>query len=275
MGLDGGTIPVRVELVKNKKKDDYVDKAALRRERFFHCAVSGNALQNPIVACWSGRLYNYESVLRALLEKRLPPELAQHIRSAQDVFFVRPKRNPLYTRGENEPVEVQNVSPWVCPVTGSEIGLSSERFVVHPKCGAVFSLRAGAGLCYGCGEENLSSSSDNDLVELVPADEAIAHAQQERARARKVAEKKKKKKKSEEEDKDKQKKKKKKEEKKSRKREREVESETSNSHISVAQSIAAKAAQVAEEKTKNVSSLFAKESSLSKLNDTEKFIRYA
>jgi hypothetical protein len=107
MGLDGGSIPLRIELCKTKQKEEVADKAATRMNRFFTCALSGVPLVAPIAACATGRLYTYENVITILLSKpkrELPAELA-HLQSKNDVFLIKPTRNPLYTRASSESVD--------------------------------------------------------------------------------------------------------------------------------------------------------------------------
>jgi hypothetical protein len=107
MGLDGGSIPLRIELCKTKQKEEVADKAATRANRFFTCALSGLPLVAPIAMCATGRLYTYENVLTTLLAKprrELVPELA-HLRSKHDVFLIKPTRNPEYTRPATDPVD--------------------------------------------------------------------------------------------------------------------------------------------------------------------------
>ena len=60
MGNDGGSIPKRSEVVKQKKKKQNVDKQAKAVARSTLCAISKEPLRVPIVACKRGLLYNKE-----------------------------------------------------------------------------------------------------------------------------------------------------------------------------------------------------------------------
>ncbi len=170
MGLDGGSFPLRIELVKTKQKEEVADKARKREDSFFTCSLSGLPLVAPLVACEAGRLYTKESVLTALLSKRqLPPELS-HLQSLSDVFAVRPHRNPLYALGAADPVNPDPVSPWTCPVTGAEVGKSHERFVAARSCGCVVSrsvleLQPDSAACFCCG------GPSGGFVELCPPED--------------------------------------------------------------------------------------------------------
>ena len=86
-----------LQMVKLKKRDAKADKTLNRRHRFFTCALSGAPLCNPIVACRTGRLYNYEAVLNALIAKRVPKEL-EHVQSGSDVLTSQPR--PLHKGSE-------------------------------------------------------------------------------------------------------------------------------------------------------------------------------
>jgi hypothetical protein len=242
MGLDGGSFPLRIELVKTKQKEEVTDKARKREDTFFTCSLSGLPLVAPLVACEAGRLYTKESVLTALLSKRqLPAELG-HLRALSDVFAVRPHRNPLYGLGPTEPINPDPVSPWTCPVTGAEVGKSHERFVAARKCGCVVSrtvweLQPDSVACFSCGAES------GGFVELCPPEEAAAEMAARLLEVR-GRDKKKKKKKS----------------KKAREGEAAAvgaEEPTKRKKVEASEaSLVSKAAQAATDKTARVSSLF-------------------
>ena len=78
MGNDGGSIPKRSEVVKQKKVHANVDKAAKAKARSTLCAISKEPLRAPIVACKRGLLYNKEQLIKRLLEKTMPYEF-RHI----------------------------------------------------------------------------------------------------------------------------------------------------------------------------------------------------
>lgn len=120
MGNDGGSIPDRRDLVRNKPKvrlksqkmtTEYIsmirqaeqaDKANQTRARWFFCAlskVSKNSnitnpsssilffqrkLQEPVVSCALGKLYNKDSIIEYLLDKSAygdGQKICGHIRS--------------------------------------------------------------------------------------------------------------------------------------------------------------------------------------------------
>ena len=55
MGGDGGSIPRRCEMVKEKPKPEQKDKDQDMVGKWQHCAISGQPLVKPIVACRLGR----------------------------------------------------------------------------------------------------------------------------------------------------------------------------------------------------------------------------
>ena len=65
MGCDGGTIPRRCELVREKKKPEKKNKDQDMIGKWQHCALSGQPLVQPIMACGLGRLAktDYKNVL--------------------------------------------------------------------------------------------------------------------------------------------------------------------------------------------------------------------
>ncbi|KAH9990493.1 Rtf2 RING-finger-domain-containing protein [Russula vinacea] len=88
MGNDGGSIPDRRDLVRNKPKAEQADKANQTRARWFFCALSKRPLQEPIVSCDLGKLYNKDAVIEFLLDRSAfgdGEEICRHIRSLKDV----------------------------------------------------------------------------------------------------------------------------------------------------------------------------------------------
>lgn len=55
MGADGGSIPKRCELVKNKKADEKFDKNVKLALKWRICQLTQEKLRKPIVACKYGR----------------------------------------------------------------------------------------------------------------------------------------------------------------------------------------------------------------------------
>jgi hypothetical protein len=162
MGCDGGTIPKRCELVREKKKPEKVDKEIELNAKWFHCAISQQELCEPVVCCELGNLYRKESVLEYLLDKsKATSDIAKHIRSLKDV-----KQLVLTKKIRKVPKDMKNnghaadayldfqASEYICPISGLEMN-GRYRFCFSWKCGCVFSERGlkevPSSTCHNCG----------------------------------------------------------------------------------------------------------------------------
>jgi len=67
------------------------------------------------------RLYNKESLLLALLDKKTLPEVANHIRSLKDVVELQFTPNPAYKPVARGMSGVKQAAEYVCPVSGLEM----------------------------------------------------------------------------------------------------------------------------------------------------------
>lgn len=176
MGCDGGSIPKRDELVKQKKKQERADQNELNRIRWFSCALSKEPLKPPVVTCDLGLLYNKEAIIRALINKTLATSQFNHIRSLKDVYDVKFKPNSSY----NPDDEKMNISlndygkeaPFICPITGLEVG-SQHKFSYIKTCGCAFSDRAltecPSDICLVCNKP----FKKEDICRLNPNEEEL------------------------------------------------------------------------------------------------------
>ncbi|TCD71389.1 hypothetical protein EIP91_010095 [Steccherinum ochraceum] len=141
MGNDGGSIPDRRDLVRNKPKAEQADKANQLRAAWFFCALSKQkALREPIVSCALGKLYNKDAVLEYLLDKTAygdGEEICGHIRSLKDVKTLKLDHNPSR---ESSPSSdpTSGPAPFVCPLNLKEMN-GVQPFVYLWTCGCVFS----------------------------------------------------------------------------------------------------------------------------------------
>lgn len=158
MGCDGGSIPRRDEMVKLKKKAEKIDPEAELAAKWRHCALSGEKLKKPVVACELGRLYNKESLLLALLDKPSLPEVAQHIRSLRDIVELQLTPNPAYKPHATAMAEATKDAEFVCPISGLEMS-GRHRFIYIRGCGCVISEKAlkeaPSENCHKCGHKYL------------------------------------------------------------------------------------------------------------------------
>ncbi|KAJ7572589.1 DUF602-domain-containing protein [Mycena floridula] len=184
MGNDGGSIPDRRDLVRNKPKAEQADKANQTRAKWFFCALSKRKLQEPIVSCALGKLYNKDSILEYLLDKSSygdGEEICGHIRSLKDVKTLKLTPNPAPQTSDDS----TDRAMFICPLSLKEMN-GGQPFVYLSTCGCVFShaglrtvTRAAEGsktedseepldLCPHCAKK---FSLKSDVVALNPSSE--------------------------------------------------------------------------------------------------------
>ncbi|EEB05971.2 replication termination factor Rtf2 [Schizosaccharomyces japonicus yFS275] len=160
MGNDGGSIPLRQELVKQKSKVAQLDidlKRSLHKSLFTQCSLSGASLRDPIVSCGFGRLYNKEAILEMLLNRSLYPNAPAHITSIRDVLQLSMKKN-------------EETDRWMCPLSRHEFN-EAHKFVYIVPCGHVFELSAfqtvGGNECVLCS----TAVNKDDIIPINPSTE--------------------------------------------------------------------------------------------------------
>ncbi|GJJ68573.1 hypothetical protein EMPS_00919 [Entomortierella parvispora] len=147
MGCDGGSIPRRDELVKQKQKQAKVDQSILNRVHWFSCALSKKALASPVVACGLGKLYNRDAILEFLLDRTAygdGDKICQHIKSLKDVVTLQLEPNPSFSETQSNSLtdhDKEPVARYVCPITMKEMN-GKYRFVYLDTCGCVMSEQA-------------------------------------------------------------------------------------------------------------------------------------
>ncbi|OAX36816.1 DUF602-domain-containing protein [Rhizopogon vinicolor AM-OR11-026] len=176
MGNDGGSIPDRRDLVRNKPKAEQADKANQTRARWFFCALSKRPLQEPIVSCALGKLYNKDAIIEYLLDKTAYGDggkICGHIRSLKDIKVLK-----LTPRSPPPPPDSSaDVARFVCPLTFKEMN-GGQPFVYILSCGCVFS-QSGLRTVLGSSsphngndatadESNGSSSVKDEQLEVCP-----------------------------------------------------------------------------------------------------------
>ncbi|CAG9857942.1 unnamed protein product [Phyllotreta striolata] len=182
MGCDGGTIPRRDELVRVKKKPETKDKDAELAFKWRCCSITQETLQQPIVVCHLGKLYNKVSLIEALLDRGALSESFKHVKSLKDVRELKLTENP--EAGKND-----SSAAYICPVLGLEM-TGKFRFVALWSCGCAFSERAlkeiGTKTCHKC-----SAPFVEDDVIVINGTEEDMPLMKERMEKRKQANKKK------------------------------------------------------------------------------------
>ncbi|XP_067935755.1 replication termination factor 2-like isoform X2 [Watersipora subatra] len=163
MGLDGGTIPTRGELVQVKKRPEQKDKAADTLHKWSNCTITQTPLHKPIVICQLGMLFNKSSILELLLGKSTASKCKEmkHIESLRDVKELQLTDN--MSKGESD-------APYICPITGLEMN-GKHKFICLWRCGCVLSERGMKEVksmqCHKCGIDYTST----DIVIINPTDE--------------------------------------------------------------------------------------------------------
>ncbi|KAF8632097.1 hypothetical protein AX15_002050 [Amanita polypyramis BW_CC] len=140
MGNDGGSIPDRRDLVRTKPKAEQADKANQTRARWLFCALSKKKLQEPVVSCALGKLYNKDALIEFLLDKTAygdGEKICGHIRSLKDVKTLKLTPNPTSTPPEPTRDAAHNHAQFVCPLNLKEM-TGSQPFVYITTCGCVF-----------------------------------------------------------------------------------------------------------------------------------------
>lgn len=150
MGCDGGTIPKRKEIVKNKQNDQHRDKNADLSAKWQFCSLSGLRLKEPIVACQLGRLYNKDTIIEHLLGSKTSNQSStssssnsvSHIKSLKDVKELKLKEKPEFDKSHQASSgSEQFKAQFVCPISGLDVN-GKYKFFYILTCGCVISERA-------------------------------------------------------------------------------------------------------------------------------------
>lgn len=186
MGCDGGTIPKRDELVRQKQKPETKDKNAANFAKWRYCALKHDTLQQPIAMDSYGFLYNKDALLEYLLDRTKFEHGPNYIKKMKDFKELKLKENPSFKPNQSdlgtEYLDV-NSSPFICPLTGLEMN-GKYKFCAIWTCGCALSDRALRTVngnnhnnaattdqkltCPNCGEEY---SGNDDVIILNPEDE--------------------------------------------------------------------------------------------------------
>ncbi|KAH9016157.1 DUF602-domain-containing protein [Lactarius pseudohatsudake] len=153
MGNDGGSIPDRRDLA---------DKANQTRARWFFCALSKRPLQEPVVSCELGKLYNKDAMIEFLLDRSAfgdGEEICGHIRSLKDVKTLSLTGNPAPKSGS--PDSGVDRGLFVCPLNLKEM-TGVVPFVYLSTCGCVFSQAGLKAVSTGTPPSEKGKDKDKD-----------------------------------------------------------------------------------------------------------------
>jgi len=197
MGNDGGSIPRRCELVKEKKKEEKADPVESERAKWRVCTMTNEPLKEPIVVDDLGHLYNKESILNHLKvlkgisldanttttttstttssssSSQLPPVTTtssafSHITSLKDITQINCTRNTSLSKDK----KIESSLVVICPITQLETG--HYKFIVIRLCGCVMSERAikeiPSDTCLVCGK---AYNKEIDIIPLNPSPDEL------------------------------------------------------------------------------------------------------
>ena len=206
MGNDGGSIPKRRELVKDAARNPTISELkATALEALTHAwehdpLTSERLDLDSVVSDCRGRLYNYESILKALMPAASSAAAADHdtpatttapspalningesgelvfaatgIKSLRDVVRLKFKRHAA-TAGESAKTTNKDDDTWACPVSLKELGPSTKCVYLVP-CGHVFAevamrqIQDDDTACPECSEP----FKPDDVIPILSADKA-------------------------------------------------------------------------------------------------------
>ncbi|KAJ1920453.1 Replication termination factor 2 [Mycoemilia scoparia] len=176
MGNDGGSIPLRRELVKEKTKEEKADQRIQTITLWFYCALSKQPLKEPIVADHGGKLYNRESILEFLLDRKNAygdaDTICPYLKSLKDVKTLKLTRiaSNEADKKPNIQHDIEMPTQFICPLTMREMN-GRYPFVFLWSCGCVFLEKALAELksteCPVCNEKFTQS----EIVPINPLPE--------------------------------------------------------------------------------------------------------
>lgn len=150
MGCDGGSIPKRKEVVKNKQqrrpRTEETEQQAF--ERWKTCTICDWVLKKPVMSGHWGHLMSKECIIEHYLEWRQDRLSAYHrvedhndalssFHTMKDVKELKLTDNPVAQEEYGDAPR----GDYVCPITGLETN-GKHKFVFPWKCGCVVSERA-------------------------------------------------------------------------------------------------------------------------------------
>lgn len=162
MGNDGGSIPLRSELVKTKGAPKNVGEAATADNDFAwkYCALSRAVLSRPLASDALGRLYNKESIIQFVLDSTAFGDAVKemsHVTSMKDVVELKVGTSD----GKFE-----------CEVTGRDMN-GMTKFIYLSKCGHTFAAEALKNIetteCLVCSKAYTS----DDVIPLNPSESEL------------------------------------------------------------------------------------------------------
>ncbi|KAJ9499670.1 Replication termination factor 2 [Exophiala xenobiotica] len=175
MGNDGGSIPTRRELVKEAARNPTASELKDKQKehlahRWSQCPVSHRPLAKPVVADYSGDLYNKDAIIEFLL----PAEASSVDKQEYEKFIqgrIKGLKDVVEVQFEVEHDAQKKTDKWICPVTSKELGPNVKAVYLVP-CGHAFSQEAikemkSEGKCVQCA----TPYEERDVVPILPSTE--------------------------------------------------------------------------------------------------------
>ncbi|CAI2376668.1 unnamed protein product [Moneuplotes crassus] len=165
MGNDGGSIPHREDMIREKPKEVKTDQALYAYNKAHMCTLSIQKLQKPIVSDRAGNLFNKEAILEALVNKNVPRAYC-YIRKMKDVKTLNVQmRDPKNDRVEPEG---EGANLMVCPISGTEFD-GYKKFILLWPCGCYLSNKVFENMNVGNKCPNCDKKfKEKDKIQLSP-----------------------------------------------------------------------------------------------------------
>lgn len=167
MGGDGGTFAVKRAYVRGAKTEEKDESKSQKQHQLMRtrvCTHSGENLREPISCCELGNLYNTESIISALLDKKIS-SAASHVRNMKDLKQLKLFPNPNYS--SHDEVEGELPAMFSCPITKMEFN-GNHPFVAIWTTGFVLSEKAVKELGIEALQSEYGPFQTDDLVRLIP-----------------------------------------------------------------------------------------------------------
>jgi len=128
------------------------------------CTHSGENLKEPISCCELGNLYNTESIIFALLDKKVS-SAAAHVRNMKDLKQLKLFPNPNYSATDE--VDGELPAMFSCPITKMEFN-GNHPFVAIWSTGYVLSEKAIKELGIEALQSEYGPFQAEDLIKMIP-----------------------------------------------------------------------------------------------------------
>jgi hypothetical protein len=185
MGGDGGVIATQRAFARGvgKNEENKHDGKSVQNDqtvRATSCALTNEPLQDPIVCCELGYLFNKEALITALLEKNLPEEFS-HIRGLKDIKELKfqtilstSSSSTTSSTSSSSSSATSSSSLRVCPITQDEFNGHHGFFAIWTT-GYVLSEKAIREMTIDSLQSEYGPFQNHDLIKLIPLEHEMDH----------------------------------------------------------------------------------------------------